>query len=468
MVENKSIKGGVVWVAMANYFQLLISFTVLVFLSRSLTEEDFGVVALFTLISTFCNIFIDSGISSAVIQKRNLSTKDKQTFFTVSFIFATIFSVVLLFFNDALELILNSSHIGDIIPLIVINLYIIAVTSVPFGILKREIKFKIIALGEISGVLLGAMSAIFVAYQGYGFWAVIIQTQVYLVIKALLYSYKSKFIASKFVLAPNTLAFLKSYSSYIVMFSSFNFWARNADNVLVSRYSGEAILGLYSQAYRLMTLPMQLITAVANAVIHPIFSKSIREGNKISNKYLELLSYIFLLSIPCFMVLFFYSETLIKIIWGERWISSAVYLNILAILVLFQPALATSGDVFKSTGNSKLLFKVGVINTSIIVLSMGIGIRWGVKGMCFGYVLSYAFFVTPITIFTIFKQIGLPVNINRCLIRIIPISILLIVSLLAIRNLGVSPLIQVLASVIITLLFFLGWYMMYRKEIFND
>lgn len=396
-------KKGFVWTVLGKYSQMFVSLAVTMILARLLSPSDFGIVASVLIFNNFIYTFIDAGISSAIIQKEELFNEDLKTFNSVGLLLGMSIFLIFLFFGSTVADFLKVAEIEKIAPIIGINFIILGLVSVPNGILQRDLHFEKLAKTEIISSFLSGGVAIFIAYLEYGYWAIVFQLIVQLFLKYVIASYYSGFFYFKVFFDKKSLLYLKNYSGYLVLFSSINYWSRNYDNLVVAKLYGKESLGLYSQAYRVMFLPVQLISSVVNVLIHPYYAKRFNSGKTLSEVYCLTFSVTLLLSAPISSFILFNPELVLKILWGDQWISASKILSVLSVLSLIQPGLVTTGDVFKSTNNNKLLFKVGILNTIITVFFITIGASLSFYYVSVFYVISYVFFVTPITMYYICK-----------------------------------------------------------------
>ncbi|MEY1194779.1 lipopolysaccharide biosynthesis protein [Providencia sp. PROV092] len=398
---NKSVRRSIIWTTVGRYSQMIISLCITMILSRYLTPSEFGIVATVLIFNNFLYTFIDAGIPSAIIQKKTVTSEDLISFNTIGLSVGICLLLVISICSHLIADFFSTKELSMLLPIMGINFIFLGLLGVPQGLLQRNLEFEKIAKIEITSSLLSGILAIFLAYNNFGYWALIIQLITQLLIRLILSLNSCPSFPWKLKIYKESWTFLKNYSSYLVAFTSINYWSRNIDNLVVARLYGENKLGLYSQAYRLMFLPVQLISSIINALIHPYFARKVNNGGSIYKEYVATFSFAIIFSAPIASFIFFNPKLVLEIVWGSQWIDAAEVLSILSILSLIQPALVTTGDVFKSTNNNKLLFKVGIINTLFTVCAIYIGALISFNAIAFSYVLIYIFFVTPLTLYFI-------------------------------------------------------------------
>lgn len=396
-----SVKNNVIWTTLGRYSQMVISLAVTMVLSRYLTPSEFGIVATVLIFNNFLYTFIDAGIPSAIIQKKELCERDLVTFNSIGLSIGIVLLIIICLSSQSISNFFDVVELEFLLPVMSVNFIMLGLLGVPTGILQRELKFASLAKVEFVSSCISGVIAVYLAVNGLGYWSLVIQLMIQLFIRLIMSILLSGYFSVKFYFNKASLEYIKTYSGYLVLFSSINYWSRNFDNLIIAKFFSEKKLGIYSQAYRLMFLPVQLISSIINALIHPYFAKKFNEGGSFYNGYIVAFTLSLLFSAPIACFIFFNPTLVLKLVWGEQWIIASNILKILSILSLIQPALVTTGDVFKSTNNNKLLFKVGMVNSIFTVVAIYIGATISFESVAISYVLIYLFFVTPVTIYFI-------------------------------------------------------------------
>jgi PST family polysaccharide transporter len=156
---------------------------------------------------------------------------------------------------------------------------------------------------------------------------------------------------------------------------------RNADNVLIGRYSGAGPLGLYSRAYNLLMQPVRQLSAPAGSVAVPAFSRIQGDPERFARYYLRTVNLIFWISAPVFGFLFVAANPVVVLVLGSQWREAAPVFQILAISAFGQLLFESIIWLFVSRGQSKQLLKLLLIIVPIMVASYAIGLPFGIKGV---------------------------------------------------------------------------------------
>src|SRR5688572_28906613 len=171
------------------------------------------------------------------------------------------------------------------------------------------------------------------------------------------------------------------FSLNLTGFNILNFFARNADNVLIGRYLGKESLGYYDLAYKLMLFPLQGISAILGGVMFPVYARLQSEPIVFRRAYLAVAGAIGIVSFPLMFGLFAVNELAVSVLFGAEWAPVAVLLAIFAPIGALQSIGTTVGSIYQATGRTDLLLRWGIGSSLLIVTAIVIGLQWGIVGV---------------------------------------------------------------------------------------
>lgn len=428
---KRQLKTGFIYTAIAKYSGIVISLGVTAILSRILTPEDFGVIAVATVFIVFFGIFSDMGLGAAIIQKRDLSTSDLRSLFSYTFFLGLFLGFLFFVFSGLIGRWYNDSQLVPICQILSVNVVFSTWNIVPNGLLFRDKQFKFIGIRSIIIQVTLALISIIAAYTGLGVYALLINPVGGSILLFIL-SYLKK--PTGLTIHPDFSSVKKiaSYSGFTFGFSLINYFTRNLDKLLIGRVIGLSALGYYEKSYRLMLLPIQNLTHVITPVLHPVLA-DFQDNLKIqTDKYLKLLRILALLGFPISAFLYFSAKPLILIIFGDQWFPSIPVFQILSLTVGLQITGSTLGAFLQATNKTKQMFYLGIVNTiiSIIGLLIGIYIIRSIEGVAWMWVLTGYIGLWNICYFARIVRIPLGTAFQPYVISLTP-TIFVIVLLLA-------------------------------------
>ena len=375
MVNNikHQLFSGVFYTALAKYSGIIISLIVAGVLARLLSPDDFGIVAVATVIIAFFNLLTDMGVSPAIIQHKSLTKDDLSDIF--SFTVWTGIGLSALFF--AASWIIADYYESEILrtlcQLLSVNLFFASATIVPGALFYRNKEFKYIAVRSFIIQIAGGAGAVTAALCGAGLYALII-TPIISSILIFVISYQRYPQRLHFTWGLTALRKIFSYSAYQFLFNVINYFSRNLDKLLIGKHMSMSDLGYYEKSYRLMMLPLQNITQVITPVMHPIFSDFQNDKAKLAASYERIIRILSFIGLPLSVLLFFTAEEVTLIIFGDQWMPSVPVFRILSLSVGIQIILSSSGSIFQAAGDTRSLFVCGVFSSAFNVAGILLGI----------------------------------------------------------------------------------------------
>ncbi|MES2133724.1 MAG: lipopolysaccharide biosynthesis protein [Bacteroidota bacterium] len=386
---KSQIKSGLFYSALAKYSGIVISLVVSAVLSRLLTPEDFGVVAISMVFIVFISLLSDLGFAPAIIQNKNLTTDDTNNIFSFTIWTALLGSIIFFFCSGLISNFYHNKPLIVICKILSVNVFFSTCNIVPNALLMKDKKFKYIAVRTLTIQIIAGIISIIAAFEGASFYALLINPLLTSFVMFII-DYNKTGVNFKFKFDLSSVKKILSFSSYQLLFNIVNYFTRNADTLLIGRYLGINPLGYYDKSYRLMMLPVANITNVLTPIIHPIFSDMQNDKKrmyKANQKIVRLFAYI---GFPFSVLLFFLSKEIILIVFGDQWIKAIPVFRILSLSTCLQIIGSSSGSFFQSLNAARYLFICGIVNASIVVSSLLFGLFYlkSIEGVALSFAIA--------------------------------------------------------------------------------
>jgi PST family polysaccharide transporter len=420
-LKGRSVRGGAVTVA-AQGAQFFLRMGSTVVLARLLTPQDYGLIAMVIAVTGFILMFKDMGLSMATVQKDEINHGQISTLFWINVLLS--FGVMLV--TAALAPVITWFY-GEPrltwITLALAGAFIFGGLTVQHqALLRRQMRFGSLALIQIVSLSVSILVAIISAWCGAGYWALVLMYLAEAIAGAIGVWVACRWRPGLPVHRAGVRSML-AFGGYLTGFNFMNYFARNADNILIGKFWGSGPLGLYSKAYSLLMLPITQITSPITAVAVPTLSCLQNDPERYRRYYYRAVNMIAFMSMPLTAMLAVLSEEIVRIVLGNQWTDAAIIFKMLAFVAFVQPVTGTVGWVFVSLGQTKRLMYWGLISVPIVVLSFIIGLPWGPVGVATSYTictlftltvpaLSFAFRYSPINLVGFFKAVWCPLTIG--------------------------------------------------------
>lgn len=355
----------------------------LVILMKLLGPTPFGLVAMAEGLLLIFSAIGDAGVGGALVSDRNITRGRVAAATAIALGAGVTISLLCLAATPLVEAYYQNPSVA--LPWIALSILwsVNFLPGVPQAILQINGRFRHLGQIHLATAIVAAIAAIAAAFQLPGVWALIIRRCI-LVIGSLVLL----FAAAQIRWARPTRDDLRSvigYSSGIVGFNALNAIARNADNLLVGRFLGEAALGSYSLAYRILFLPLSQMTGLLGTVALPHLAALMPSRLHVAHSLAELMAATMRIATPALVGLALISPYLLHRFLGVLWIDAADPMRILALLAIYQTPFALSGLLFMVTRQTVRLFRWALFSTPLVVVSFAIGLPAGITGVALSY-----------------------------------------------------------------------------------
>ncbi|MBD3868858.1 MAG: lipopolysaccharide biosynthesis protein [Acidobacteria bacterium] len=408
-VGGKKVMSSFGWVALANYSNRFFRFITTLILAKLLSPEDFGMVAVASMVIELLYLMKDLGVSQALIYRQ----EDSELSVNTGLILVTGINTILFLAAAALSpLIARFYDDPDLMPVVLVlssNLIWIGLKAAPEAKLRKNMEFRRLVVPNVVPVLIASAVSIFMALAGYGVWSLVIRALIVNVLGTLLiFRYARHRPSLKF--SRSVARGLLSYGKFIVGTSVFLVLFYNLDKLFISRWGGVVALGYYTLAMRIASLPVSELSHVVCKVMFPVMSKLGNEPEKLRSTFLNTVKYSSLVAIPMSLGIAVFVPPVVELIYGDKWAPIIIPLQLLAFYALFRSLSSIIHETFKATGVPHLMQRYVIVRLVLLLGAVAPVMYFkGLNSMCAAMVLLN-FLVTAMELFTISRRIELPVS----------------------------------------------------------
>jgi len=383
--------------------KFLLSISGTIILSRLLTPEDYGLVGMVAVVTGFVLMFKDLGLSSATVQREEINAGQISTLFWVNVWLSVGVMLVTASLSPLVSWFYGEPRLTRITIGLSIGFLFGGLTVQHEALLRRTMRFMVLAIAEVSSLILGILVGVGLAWKGTGYWALVGSQLAQGISYAVLIWLFCKWRPGLPVRNSGVRTML-AFGRNLTGFSILNYFARNIDNMLVGRFWGSGQLGLYARAYQLLILPIDQINAPLTAVAVPALSRLADAPERYRMAYLRLLDKVALLTMPLMAFMVVTSDWVVLLLLGPKWLAVSRIFSLLGISGIVQPICNTSGWLFISQDRTRHLLQWGLIGPMIVIVSILVGLPWGAVGVAASYSLTFTFVITPLLFWFVCRE----------------------------------------------------------------
>lgn len=368
-------------------FTLLISATnILTFLILGrlyLSPSDFGAAAVASIVANLGIIFIDFGFGAALIQRRELAEAVTSSVFWCCLLMGLTIAALVWIVSPYVEAFFGIPGLSNLVAFGGLAIAAGAIGVVPFAILRIHMKFAQIGAIGVAAEIIGLLVAISLASLDAGAWSIVAKTVVVQTVIGLGYLFASKW-KPRWVIDATKVRDLLGFSSASFLSNVVSYGFTKLDEIVIGRMLGSSVLGSYTNAYRLVLLPVALVKNQMTQVLFPVLSAM--QDDKVGfRRLVEISSWsMAIVTFPVLGFLSSQSNLIVSILLGDNWSEMSVPLTFLAAATLFEAALFP-GVILQSLGRAGRHLKLAILTRSIFVLALGVGcLYWQFDGLLIG------------------------------------------------------------------------------------
>lgn len=385
-VSQKTIQG-VGWVSISQVIRQIFTILISVCLARLLTPKDFGLIAMIVVVTNFINIFKDFGLTYAIIQKKDLTQEQLSTSFWLNVFVGLVLALILFTVSSAVASFYNEPNLKSITMFLSSTFFISSLGIIHSSLLSKEMKFNFLSMIEITATAIAGITAIIMAFFGFGIWALVGQQIVSCAIFSILIWIAVPW-KPKYIFKWGSLRRFFNFGLNLTGFNFVNYFSRNLDNLIVGKFLGAGLLGFYDLAYKLLMLPIQQISTVLGKVMFPALSALQDDKAAVRKGYLKGAKYIAVISFPLMIGLLVLAPELVRVIFGPQWERSIFLVRVFALIGLLQSVGSTVGWIYTSRGRTDIMFRWGIFSLLTGLPFFIIGLKWSIEGVAVAYALA--------------------------------------------------------------------------------
>lgn len=357
MKSKTRLERGIKWTSYETVFSTLIQFLQNVILARILSPSDFGLMALILIVLGFIQPIFDFGLGTAVIQSKQLDHNKLSTIYWLNVILGLGCFFLTLLSSFFSEFFFGQAELRPAIMLSGTIFLIVPWGSLYAALIAKDLRLEIQAKISVYCVLIAFIISIGLALCDYGVYALLYAFIARSVAGTLLHVYygKSLFWPILFFDVKSTLEQLK-FGLFETGSSFVNYFSANIDKILIGNFLGPHLLGLYTQIWNLVLLPLKRVNPIVRRVTFPLYSKFSSRSSILNRYYQDSLMIVLIISFPIFLFFALAPKITLQILFGNQWVEAAGILGILSAVGLWKCLSNPGGGLLLAVGRADIKF----------------------------------------------------------------------------------------------------------------
>lgn len=377
--------------------QLLYAVTGIV-LANMLSKEDFGLVGAILVFQAFANLFVDSGFSNALIQRKNPTDTDYSTVFYFNLASSIVIYIILWFCAPLIADIFHDERLIDLSRVMFLTFILSALVIVQTNRLMKQMNVRMIAMSNVAGLIISGVVGIWMALTGWGAWAIVWQSITLAIVKTIVLWATTAWIPQL------TFSFASLKSIFAVgagvMTSSFlNTIFLNLYSFIIGAYYNLTQLGLYTQADKWSKMGIASLSQIITASFLPVMSSFQDDKERFHRAISKTNKFTAYILFPCMGILFIAATPIFHILFSTKWDAAIILFQILILRGIFTVLTSLYNNYVLAIGKAKMLVYSEMVKDALIIIAILCTISYDIDALVWGQLFAgIAYYIFSIAI----------------------------------------------------------------------
>ena len=388
-LKSQAVRG-VFWSSVERFSVQGVQFLIMVIMARLLSPTDYGLVGMLAIFLAVSQSLIDSGFSQALIRKQDRTETDNSTVFYFNIAVGLLLYVCLYFAAPWVSDFYRTPELTPVMRVLCIGVVFNSLAVVQRALFTVRIDFKTQAKATLTAAVSSGIIGIWMAYSGYGVWAIVAQQLLNLGTNTLLLWVFSSW-HPRLAYSWKSFRELFGFGSKLMVSGLMDTLYRNIYLIVIGRLFSASSLGYYTRAHQFAEFPSSNLTGILQRVTYPVLCTIQDDDERLALIYRRFLRVSAFLIFPLMMGLAAVADPFILLLLKEQWLFTAILLQILCFSMMWYPIHAINLNLLQVKGRSDLFLKLEVYKKLIGIGILCLTIPMGLIAMCIGSIFSSFF-----------------------------------------------------------------------------
>jgi lipopolysaccharide exporter len=387
-IRPKVIRSGF-WSLGGNWLSRVLGIIKMIILARLLLPLDFGLLGLAILSINVLNVFSETGIESALIQRQKIGKPELDTAWTIKIVRGLVLFVLLFMCAGWFASYFDNASLKPVLKVMAVVFLFEGCTNIGIVFFQKELEFKKKVILQLSADVAGFISSVSLAFWLRNVWALVLGSIMWAIVKCLgsfkMHLYRPR-ISWDWAVAKGLLSFGK----HIFWISLMTFVVTSGDDALVGKLLGLTILGFYTMAYNTANVPVSSLAGIVGKVSFPAYSMLQNEPERLKEAFRRVFEAVMIILLPLIGLIFLLARDFTAVCLGAKWLPMVPALKILCFLGLFRGLTNVFAAVHLAVNRPNIQSRNKTIELiAFLILVYPLTLKWGLVGVSWGVTIVY-------------------------------------------------------------------------------
>ncbi|APA65501.1 lipopolysaccharide biosynthesis protein [Maribacter sp. 1_2014MBL_MicDiv] len=387
MSFGKKMFHGLAWSAFDRVSMQIVQFFIGIILARILTPKEYGVIGILLVFIALANVFIDSGFTKALIQKKDRNETDISTIFFFNIGISIVCYLVLWFASPLISEFYQETTLTPLLRALALTLLINSVYAVPTTLFTIQLDFKTLTKINFIATIISGIVAIYMAYKGFGVWALIIQALTKSILMAILVWFFSRW-RPQLIFSKKSFKQLFKFGSNLLISSLLNTFVNNISSLFIAKLISTKELGYYTRGTQFSDFTFGMVNSIIERVLLPGLSIVQDQREILIDHTRKILKSTALLIIPIFLFLTVMAKPIIVILLTDKWLPAAPIMQFFCLARMITILSGINVNLLYVLGRTDLALKQQYLKIAIRIVLLLVGLQFGIFFVALGELIS--------------------------------------------------------------------------------
>lgn len=364
-----------------------VQFIVQIILARLLLPEDYGIIALIVVFIAISQTFVQSGLGTALIQKKKVTDEDYSSVFYLTLVVALVFYGILFLAAPFIAAFYNQPLITPVLRVLGLTLFFGAVNTIQNAVIARNFQFRKLFISSLGAVLLSGVVGIAMAYAGHGVWALVGQQLTSIIALCLIMWFTVKW-RPKLLFSLARVKELFSFGWKLLVSGLINVTYNNLSSLIIGKLYPASMLGYYTKGQGFPSLVVSNIDSSLQTVMFPAYAKCQDNRPQVKQIMRRALVTSAFLVFPAMAGLAVIAEPLVELLLTEKWLMCVPFLQIFCAVYALYPIHTVNLQAINALGRSDIFLRLEILKKIVGVSVLAVTVPIGIYAMALGMVVT--------------------------------------------------------------------------------
>lgn len=381
----KNVSKNILWKLIERVTSLIVSLGTTTLLARILEPTEFGKVAMINVFVAVLQVFVTSGLSNALLQKKDADYVDFSTMFWINLAISLVLYVALIVGAPFIADFYNYPELKNLLSVLGIQIVIIAINSIQSAYIAKNMLFKFYFTSTLSAKILSGCIGVVLALTGFGAWAIVWQTICLYLIETIILWVRVRW-RPQFIFQIERAKNLYSYSWKIMISSLIASLRDKIRGLFIGKKFSSDSLAFFEKG---ILFPDTIVTNCGSslaAVIFPVASNVQESSEKIKQLCSKWVSLFGFVTLPTLTYLGVTAKSFICFLLTDKWLPAVLFLRVACVYYAVDIIERPIRELTKAVGKSDICLKMQIEKTAVTLVTCVITANISIQAVGYGLV----------------------------------------------------------------------------------